>query len=152
VRTIATYYDTSSTPTPSSPIPSLGVLRDVVAPRANISVRGREWRSADLFPTTDGNSFGGESAIREMVGRTIELNLPVLFDNNAVNYRFVFSIDSVRQISWSEYSPPAWLPPAPLVRSLGPSSEDRITTAIIVGGFAGFFRYMMIKKKIPVIE
>lgn len=152
VRTLATYYDTSSVPTPSAPIPSLGVIRDVIAPRANISVRGGEWRTADLLPTTDGNSFGGESTIREMVGRTIELNLPVRFDNDIVNYRFVFSIDSVRQISWSEYAPPAWLPPAPPLRSLGPSSEDRITTAIIVGGFAGFFRYMMLKKKNPVVE
>ena len=152
VRTIATYYDTSSVPTPSSPIPSLGVIRDVVAPKANISVRGREWRLADFLPTTDGNSFERESAIRNMVGRTIELNLPVRFDDDAVVYRFVFFIDSVRQISWSEYSRPAWLPPAPRVPSLGPSSEDRITTALIVGGFAGFFRFMIMKKKTPVIE
>lgn len=152
VRNLATYYDTTSIPTASPLIPSLGVMRDVAAPRASISVRGREWRSADLLPTTDGNSFEREAAIRAMVGRTIELTLPVRFDDDLVSHRFVFSIDSVKVVSWSEYTRPSWLPPAPPVPSLGPSSEDQITTAIIVGGFAGFVRYMMTMKKNPVVE
>lgn len=152
VRNLETYYDTSSAPAMSTDIPSLGVIRDVVAPKSGISVRGREWRSAELLPTTDGNSFERESAIRGMVGRTIELTVPVRFDAEIATYRFVFSIDSVRPILWSEYRPPAWLPPAPPVQSLGPSSEDRVTTAVIVSGFAGFLRYIMTMKKSPVTE
>lgn len=152
VRNLATYYDTSSVPTVSPGIPSLGVVRDVVSPRSGISVKGREWRSADLLPTTDGNSFERESAIRGMVGRTIELTLPVRFDREITTYRFVFLIDSVRPILWSEYRSPPWLPPAPPVQGLGPSSEDRVATAIIIGGFVGFLRYIMTMKKSPVTE
>ncbi len=152
VRSISSFYDTSFVPAMSSPIPPLGVVRDVVAPRPNITVRGRTWHVADLLPTTDANSFDLESAIRGAVGRTVELTLPVRFGAAAATYRFVFSIDSVKQISWSEYRPPAWLPPAPPMQSVGPSSEDRITTAIIVGGFVGFVRYVMTMKKTPVVE
>jgi hypothetical protein len=152
VRNVANYYDTSSVPGVSPEIPSLGVVRDVIAPRPGISLRGREWRSADLLPTTDGNSFERESAIRGMVGKAIELTLPVKFDAERATYQFVFVIDSVKQISWSDHRTPDWLPTAPPVRSLGPTAEDRITAAVIVGGFAGFLRYMMTMKKTPVVE
>jgi hypothetical protein len=152
VRNVANYYDTSSVPVVSAEIPPLGVVRDVIAPRLGISLKGREWRSADLLPTTDGNSFERESAIKGMVGKTIELTLPVKFAGERTTYQFVFVIDSVRQVSWSDYRPPDWLPAAPPVRSLGPTAEDRVTAAIIVGGFAGFLRYMLTMKKSPVVE
>lgn len=107
---------------------------------------------ADLLPTTDANSVERGLAIRAAAGRTVELTLPMRFGATLATYRFVFSIDSVKQISWSDYSPPTWLPPAPPVRGVSPSSEDIITTAIVVGGFAGFVRYMMTMKKTPVVE
>jgi len=152
VRNLSTFYDTSATPAMSPPIPPLGVIRDVVAPKSSVTLRGRVWQVADLLATTDGNSFDRESAIRASVGRTIELSLPVKFNSDIRNYHFLFTVDSVRPISWAEYGRPAWLPPAPPVPSLGPSSEDNITAAIIVGGFAGFFRYMITMKRTPVIE
>jgi len=152
VRNVSTYYDTTSVPPLSPPIPPLGVIRDVVVPKSSMSVRGNQWQSVDLFPTTDGNSFERESAIAGMIGRTIELTLPMIFGVDVKTYRFVFSVDSVKPMSWSEYRGTPWLPPAPPLRSLGPSSEDKITAAIIVGGFAGYLRYVMTMKKSPVVE
>ena len=151
VRTLATFYDTSAVKTLSTPLQPLGVLRDVIAPRNGVTVRGSEWRLADLLPTTDGNSFSRESAIKGSVGRKVGLTLPVRFGTEAVTYRFVFSVDAVHQISWNDYGRAPWLPPAPPLARLAPTAEDNLTAAIIVGGFAGLVSYMLTAKKTPVV-
>lgn len=152
VRTLATFYDTSIVLTLGPALQPLGVMREVIAPRTGVTVRGSQWRLADLLPTTDGNSFSRESAIRGSVGRKISLTLPVQFGRETITYGFVFSVDAVQQISWNEYASASWLPPVPAVVRLGPSSEDNLTAAIIVGGFAGLISYMLTVKKTPVVE
>jgi hypothetical protein len=152
VRHLSTFYDSTAAASDSSPIPSLGVIRDVILPSRNVSFDGKQWRERDLLPTTDGHSLALRDSILNMTGATVSLILPLTFGSNVRSYRFVFSIDSVRQIAWNEYRLPAWLPPQPSPQDLKPTTGDQITAAIITSGFLGFFAYMLTLKKTPVVE
>ena len=152
VRHLSTFYDSALTASVRPPIPPLGVIRDVILPSCNVTFDGREWHLRDLLPTTDGHSVALRDSILNMTGATLNLTLPLTFGSRVRTYRFVFSIDSVRQIAWDDFRLPAWLPPQPPPRSLKPTAGDQITAAIITSGFLGFFAYMLTLKKTPVVE
>ena len=152
VRNLSVFYDSSASPLISPLTPPFGVLRDVILPRGNILFDGVQWQVADLLPTKDQNSQAIRSSIVNMVGGAIDVILPVEFESDSRSYRFSFSVDSVRQISWSDYRLPGWLPPRTPVRKLTPSTEEQITAAIIVSGFLGVFAYMRTAKKTPISE
>jgi hypothetical protein len=152
VRNMATLYDSTGTRIARQVVPSLGVLRDVILPRANIYFDGRRWRGDDLFPTTDANSRAMRTTILNLIGASIDVNLPIDFGTESRPYHFTFAVDTVRQVAWDAYEPTGWLPASPPVHGLRPSSEDQVTSVILVGGFIGFFRYMITAKKTPVSE
>lgn len=152
VRNLLTYFDTTATSSTSGPIQSLEAVRDVIVPAENILIKEKKWHAEDLIPTTDGNEVEREKLIRSMKGQRIQLVFPVSFNSVPETYRFTFSIDSVTRMLWSDYRPPAWFPRPPPVAGLKPTTEDKITTVVIVGGFAGFLRYFVTMKKTPVIE
>jgi hypothetical protein len=152
VRNLSVFYDSSAAPLLSPLIPPLGVIRDVILPRGNVFFDGERWQVSDLLPTRDENSQAMRSSVVNLIGSTIDVILPVEFGSDSRSYRFSFSVDSVRQISWLDYRLPGWLPPRPPVRKLVPSTEEQITAAIIVSGFLGVFAYMRSAKKSPVSE
>jgi hypothetical protein len=152
VRNMATLYDSTGSKISRQVVPSLGVVRDVILPRANIYFDGRRWRGDDLLPTTDANSRAMRNTILNLVGAPIDVILPIDFGTESRPYHFTFAIDTIRQLAWDAYKSPGWLPPPPPVHGLRPTSEDQVTSLILVGGFVGFFRYMMTAKKTPVSE
>ena len=152
VRNLATFHDTTKTVPASQIVPSLGVVRDVVVPRANIYSDGTQWRVDDLLPTTDAGSFAMRTTIANMVGRSIELLLPIGSGQDDREYRFRFSVDSVHQIPWSDYHAPGWIPPHPPIHKLKPSFNDNVVAVVIAGGFLGILHYMTSLKKTPVVE
>ena len=152
VRTISTFYDTTKTPPATLVIPSLGVVRDAVLPRASSYFDGRQWRVDDLLPTTDANTHTMRNTIYRLVGSNIELRMPVNVGTKPRWYLFTFSIDSVQQIPWSELHPVTWIPPHPPVKGVRPSPENQVTAVIIASSFLGFLKYMMTMKKVPVVE
>jgi len=152
VRNLATLYDSGTVAVFSPVIPSLGVVRDVVLPRGNVSFEGMQRRVADLLPTTDENSDARRNSILKAEGSNVDVVLPILVGTDRRIYRFTFVVDSVRQISWADHKVPAWLPPLPAVRRSGPSTAEQITAAIIAGSFLGIFAYLRTAKKTPVVE
>jgi hypothetical protein len=152
IRTMSTFYDTTKEQPASQILPSLGVVRDVILPRGNTYFDGTQWRIDDVLPTTDANTHGMRATIMRLVGSTIEIRLPIECGSEVRPYVFSFSVDSVHQISWSDYRPAPWIPPHPPVKGLRPTSQDNFTTVVIAGGFLGFLRYMMTLKKVPVVE
>ena len=152
VRSVSTLYDTSNAQQTSLVVPSLGVAREAIIPRTSTYFDGTQWHLDDLLPTTDGNTHAMRSSISNQVGSSIDLTLPVDFGADAHSYRFKFSIDSVRQIQWSEYRAPGWIPPHPPIHRLKPNPADNVATIIIAGSFLGILRYMTSLKKSPVVE
>jgi len=152
IRTMSTFYDTTKQQPASQILPSLGVIRDVILPRGSIYFDGARWRVDDLLPTTDANTRAMRTIITSLVGSTIEIRLPIECGSDVRPYVFSFSVDSVRQISWSDYRPTPWLPAPPPVKGLRPTSKDNFTTVFIAGGFLGFLQYMMTMNKVPVVE
>ena len=152
VRNISTIYDTTAKIPSSQLIPPLGVIRDAILPRGNIYFDGAQWRVDDLIPTTDANSRAMMNTIMKLVGNSIDVILPVEFGWGVHTYQFTFSVDSVRQMAWSDYRPASWLPPQPPVRRLQQSAEDWVTAAILATGFLVVLRYVMAAKKSPVVE
>jgi hypothetical protein len=152
VRNLATFHDSGAVAAVGPVIPSLGVVRDIILPRENVSFDGTQWHVADLLPTTDRNSPETRNSILGSAGSNIDVMLPIRFGANSRLYRFTFVVDSVRQISWVEQRTPGWLPPGPPVRKLRPSTAEQITAAIIAGGFLGVFAYMRTAKKSPIVE
>ena len=152
IRTMSTFFDTTKMQPASQVLPSLGVVRDVMLPRGNTYFDGAQWRIDDLLPTTDVNTHAMRNTITQLAGSMIEIRLPIECGSDVRPYVFSFSIDSVRQISWSDYRPASWIPAAPPVKGLRPTPKDNLTAVIIASGFLGFLRYMMTVKKVPVIE
>jgi hypothetical protein len=74
------------------------------------------------------------------------------FGSDVRTYQFTFSVDSVRQVAWSDYRPASWLPPQPPVRRLQQGVEDWVTAAILATGFLVILRYVTVAKKTPVVE
>jgi len=152
VRNISTIYDTTAKVPASQIIPPLGVIRDAILPRGNTYFDGAQWRVDDLLPTTDANSRAMKNNIMGQVGSSIDVILPLEFGSGVRTYQFTFSVDSVRQLAWSDYRPASWLPPQPPIRRLQQSSEDWVTAAILATGFVVVLRYVTAAKKTPVVE
>jgi hypothetical protein len=152
VRSASMLYDTTNAEPASQSVPSLGVVREAIIPRTSVYFDGTQWHIDDLLPTTDGNTHAMRSSISKLVGSSIDLTLPIDFGADAHSYRFTFSIDSVRQIQWSEHRAPGWIPPLPPIHRLKPNPEDNVAAIIIAGSFLGILRYMTSLKKTPVVE
>jgi hypothetical protein len=152
VRNLSSLYDSGAATATGPVIPSLGVARDIILPRKNVSFDGTQWKVADLLPTTDRNSPQLRDSILASAGTEIDVMLPVWFGGNPRLYHFRFAVDSVSRIPWSEDRVPAWLPPVPPARKLRPSTVEQITAAIIAGSFLGVFAYMRTAKKTPIAE
>ena len=152
VRITSTLYDTISILPPEVVIPSLGVVREAILPKGNSYFDGIQWRVDDLLPTTDANTHIMRNTILRLVGTTIELRLPIAFGTEQRSYLFTFSVDSVRQIPWSEHHTAPWIPPHPPVKALRPSPENQVTAVIIASSFLGFLKYIMSMEKTPVVE
>jgi hypothetical protein len=152
VRNISTIYDTTAKIPSGQLIPPLGVIRDAILPRGNTYFDGAQWRVDDLIPTTDANSRAMMNTIMKLVGSSIDVVLPVEFGSGVRTYQFTFSVDSVRQVAWSDYRPASWLPPQPPVRRLQQNVEDLVTAAILATGFFVVLRYATAAKKTPVAE
>jgi len=152
VRTVSTFYDTTRQQPAVQVLASLGIVRDAILPRGNSYFDGAQWRVDDLLPTTDANTHGMKNNIMGLVGSTIEIQLPVECGSEVRPYVFSLSIDSVCQVSWSDYRPASWVPPSPPVKKLRPTAQDNFTSVILGASFLGFLRYMMTVKKIPVVE
>ena len=152
VRNLASFHDSGAVATVGPVIPSLGVVRDIILPRENISFDGAQWHVADLLPTADRNSPETQSSILGSAGSNIDVILPIRVWAKSRLYRFTFVVDSVSQISWDEHRTPTWLPPGSPARKLRPSTVEQITAAIIAGGFLGIFAYMRAAKKTPIVE
>jgi len=152
VRNISTFYNTTAKIPSGQLIPPLGVIRDAILPRGNTYFDGVQWRVDDLLPTTDANERAIMNTIMRQVGGSIDVILPLEFGSDVRTYQFTFSVDSVRQVAWSDYRPPSWLPPQPPVRRLQQSVEDWVTAAILTTGFLVVLRYVTVAKKTPVVE
>ena len=152
VRNISTIYDTTANIPASQLIPPLGVIRDAILPRGNTYFDGAQWCIDDLLPTTDANSRAMMNTIMRQVGSSVDVILPVDFGSGVRTYQFTFSVDSVRQVAWSDYRPASWLPPQPPVRRLQQSAGDWITAAVLATGFLVVLRYVTAAKKTPVVE
>ncbi len=152
VRTMSTFYDTTKMRPASQVLPSLGVVRDVILPRGSCYFDGTQWRVDDLLPTTDENTHTIRNTIMRSVGNMIDIMVPIERGFDIRSYVFSFTVDSVRQIPWSDYRPASWIPPHPPVKVLRRTSQDNLTAVIIAGGFLGFLRYMVTMNKVPVVE
>jgi hypothetical protein len=152
VRNISTIYDATAKIPSGQLIPPLGVIRDAILPRGNTYFDGVQWRVDDLLPTTDANERAIMSTIMRQVGGSIDVILPLEFGSDVRTYQFTFSVDSVRQVAWSDYRPASWLPPQPPVRRLQQGVEDWVTAAILATGFLVILRYVTVAKKTPVVE
>ena len=152
VRNISTIYDATAKIPSGQLIPPLGVIRDAILPRGNTYFDGVQWRVDDLLPTTDANERAIMNTIMRQVGGLIDVILPLEFGSDVRTYQFTFSVDSVRQVAWSDYRPASWLPPQPPVRRLQQGVEDWVTAAILATGFLVILRYVTVAKKTPVVE
>lgn len=152
IRTLSTLYDTTKMQPASQILPSLGVVRDLILPRGNVHFDGVQWRVDDILPTTDLNTQAMRNTITNLVGSTIEIRFPVECGTDVRSYTFSFAVDSVRQISWSEYRPASWIPAPPPVKNLRSTPKDYLTAVIVAGGLLGFLTYMMTVHKNPVVE
>lgn len=151
IRTMSMFYDTTKMEPASQVLPSLGVVRDVMVPRGNTYFDGAQWRVNDLLPTTDGNAHAMRNTIMQLVGSTIEIRLPIECGSDVRSYTFSFAVDSVRQISWSDYRPAPWIPAPPPGKNLRPNPMGNLTAVFIAVGFLGFLRYMMTVHKTPAV-
>lgn len=152
VRTLGNFYDTTLAAQHVPLIPPLGVSRDVLIPVNNVYIEGDRWREMDLFPTMDFNSPSLRDSILALVNTKVDIVLPMEFGGEEKTYRFMFAVDSVRSISWSEDRFPAWFPRGPGTPRINPSINDQLTAAILVAGFLGFSAYMLTAKKNPPTE
>jgi hypothetical protein len=152
IRTIATFYDTTGTQPARQVLPSLGVVRDVIVPRGNVYFDGAQWHVDDLLPTTDANKRSMRITIAKLLDSIIEVQLPIECGTDVRSYKFSFSVNSIRQISWSDYRVATWIPPHPPVKGLRPSAQDNLTAVIIGAGFMIFLRYLVSINKVPVVE
>ena len=152
IGTLSMFYDTTRMEPASQILPSLGVVRDVIVPRGNTYFDGVQWQVNDLLPTTDANTQTMKNTIMQLVGSTIEIRLPIEWGSEVRTYIFSFAVDSVYQISWSDYRPAPWIPAPPPAKSLRSTSNEYIAAAVIAVGFLGFLRYMMTLHKTPAVE
>ncbi len=147
----STIYADSGSGRSSVPIPRLGYVEDLVIPSDNVNREGKQWFETDLFQTTDGGQKTTVEAIEKNIGKSIVLNLPLEFGGRIVEYRFVFTVTSVKRIPWSDVRTPSRsVPPTPKEGSA--EIEDQVTTGFIVVGLLGFVIFMVSLKKEPVVE
>ncbi|MBI4429628.1 MAG: hypothetical protein HY562_10975 [Ignavibacteriales bacterium] len=146
IRQSTSFYVDSSKQSPSISVPPLGFIRDYVAPIENIYYDGSKWLERELFPTWDLLSVEGVTAIRENIGDSVVLTVPVWFGSFGRTYVFTFKVTSFEPVSSYGYSP-SWRNPRPPNEKAIPSLTDQITTAAIVVGVVSFSVYMLVIKK-----
>jgi len=151
VRHSVNIYADSALGKRSVPIPPLGYVQDMIVPVENVVFDGSQWVRSDLFPTTDGDKEEVAQNIQQNVGKHVVLIFPLLYGNNVREYRFEFSIVSVKRIPWRDARPAKPFPPPP-TRKTRIELVDEITTAFIIVGMLGFVAFMISRKKEPVAE
>ena len=139
------YADSMKQPI-SVALPPFGYVRDYVTPRENIYYDGSKWIDGDLFPTWDRWTAQGVAAIKNQIGDSIVLTMPVWFGSFGKTYVFSFRVKSFEPISLEKYRPP-WRDPRPPNEKLIPALADQVTTAAIVVGVVGLSVYMLSAKK-----
>ncbi|MBI3005099.1 MAG: hypothetical protein HYY49_06735 [Ignavibacteriales bacterium] len=144
-QSLGFYADSTKLPVSIS-LPPLGFVRDYVTPSENVYYDGSRWVERDLFPTWDTWTVEGVTAIRNQIGNSVVLTLPVWFGSFEKTYVFEFRITSFEPISLQHYSPP-WRDPRPLNEKVTPALADQITTAAIIVGVVSFSIYMLVIKK-----
>jgi len=132
-------------------LPPLGYIRDIAIPRDHIYNDGERWIEVDLLPTIDNDSAILRESIVKSVGRQIGFLLPMSFGSTEKNYEFDFQVDTVKRISWKDYTPVQRVP-APQNPKHGIFGLDNVTTAVIVVGVLGFSAYALSVKKNPASE
>ena len=105
----------------------------------------------NLLPTIDNDSAILRESIVKSVGRQIGFLLPKSFGSTEKNYEFDFQVDTVKRISWKDYTPVQRVP-APQNPKHGIFGLDNVTTAVIVVGVLGFSAYALSVKKNPASE
>jgi hypothetical protein len=148
VRHAANVYNQELLYTLSNIIPPSGYTQDFVLPMENVSYDGKNWRESDLLHTMDYNSPQFVRRIRENVGSTINLLLPLVFESDEKLYSFSFSVDRVDRIPWDRYNPPSRPVKAP---GEGPSdgspSIENLSVALMVTGMIGISVFLLSMKK-----
>lgn len=129
-----------------------GYIVDMAMPSANISFNGKKWVERDLLPTTDRHSETMGKKILANVGSTVTLLLPIELGDQVRRYSFEFRVAKVDTLAWDRYRRPSRPVPPTQVATVKMGETDKITTAIVVGGFLGFAAFLLTQKKAPPSE
>lgn len=147
-----TIYRTSPSDGAKPTILPGGYVVDMVLPSTNITFNGKQWVERDILPTTDRHSKAIGTKILGNVGSTVTLLLPIEFGDQVRRYNFDFKVTRVDTLAWERYRRPRRPAPPTQVTTVKMGDADKITTAIVVGGFLGFAAFLLTQKKTPPSE
>jgi hypothetical protein len=151
VRHSLNFYSDTVAGSRSVSVPPRGYIQDLMVPIDNVFYSGSDWVELDLFQTKDGGREAMAETIRQNIGKSLVVRMPILFGSETKSYRFEFRVVSVKHILWRDVRPPI-RPPRPHREKKKIELADEVTTAFIVVGLLGFTAYMVSLKKEPVVE